>query len=210
MSIYFSQFMLNTYSSTSYFEAHAPEGYPLSLVLQKCRAFRRLPPNLRELSARSKKWATSTPGFTDRLPSVEGWYDDDGYELNPDTGARLTDEEIDRQWNHDPGLAGFTVQDIPIPDGGFADPGTWKEPAPERSPDADIPTLEKIISDIGSHGREYTADYYGIPADQVRQAKSDEELARLILRKLRPEMTTPTNRGGIINRLKHFVGNSKG
>jgi len=98
MSAHYSKCGLNTYYATPYFQAHIPADYPLSLVLQKSRAFRRLPPRLRELSELAKKWARRhyppTIGVDDKQ-----WYDDDGYELNPNTGQRLTDKEIDAEWD---------------------------------------------------------------------------------------------------------------
>jgi hypothetical protein len=54
MSAHFSKFGLNTYNATPYFRAHVPAGYPLGDVLVKGRAFRRLPPRLRELSGLAK------------------------------------------------------------------------------------------------------------------------------------------------------------
>src|SRR4051812_46387896 len=109
MSAHFSKWSLNTYSWTPYFEAHVPADYPLSLVLQKCRAFRRLPPRLRELSALAKAWNLRTHPPS-KFPSIEEWYDDEGYELNPYIGARLTDEEIDTEWSVSPSLDKFKVR----------------------------------------------------------------------------------------------------
>jgi hypothetical protein len=172
MSVYFSRFGLNTYYGTPYFQSQIPDGYPLSLVLQKCRAFRRLPKHLKELSVLAKYWAElHTP--EDDLPAsmkndIGRWYDSDGNELDPDTGRKLTDEEIDAQWTPDPTLDTFTVSDIPIPDGGFADPEVWEpEETVEESEPEDRPTREQLLNDIFTRGREATADEYGIPIDQL-------------------------------------------
>ena len=53
MSAHFDKYGLNTYYAMPYFHAHIPANYPLSVILQKCRAFRRLPPNLRKLSEKA-------------------------------------------------------------------------------------------------------------------------------------------------------------
>ena len=95
MSAHFSKFSLNTYPGTPYFQAHIPTGYPLSLVLQKCRAFRRLPPNLRSLAALAKRWAIRNYPYPAGAPHIEEYYDDEGYELKLGTTERMTDEEID-------------------------------------------------------------------------------------------------------------------
>src|SRR5262245_25135043 len=96
MSIYYDQFSLYTYGHTPYFHAHIPPDYPLNRVLQNCRAFRRLPPRLRELSTLAKRWATRVCPVT--VEANSDWYDDDGYELEPGSGRRLTEKEIDDQW----------------------------------------------------------------------------------------------------------------
>lgn len=168
MSAHFSKFMLNTYSATPYFRAHVPDEYPLSLVLQKCWAFRRLPPNLKELSRRAKAWAIRT--YPDASRDIEEWYDAEGYELWPGTGIRLTDEEIDSQWNPDGYPHEFVVSDIPIPHGGFADPETWEEPEKEEDPvdPDDIPSPAQLASDVASRGLARTADEYGMNADRLR------------------------------------------
>src|SRR5437762_5231118 len=98
MSAHFSKWSLNTYSWTPYFEAHIPANYPVSLVMQKCRAHRRLPPRLRELSALAKQWAQRVHP-PNKNEGMDQWYDDEGRELNPYTGKRLTDKEIDADWD---------------------------------------------------------------------------------------------------------------
>ncbi len=92
MSTHYSKFALNTYAMTPYFQSQLPDGYPINLVLQKSRAFRRLPPNLRKLAALAKKWAIRTyPDTPMGMIDIKGWYDEEGYELNPATGKRMTD-----------------------------------------------------------------------------------------------------------------------
>lgn len=180
MSIYFSRFGLNTYQGTPYFQAHIPADYPVSGVMQKARAFRRLPPNLRKLAENAKQWAKRVYGEQ----IVDEWYDDDGYELDPSTGKRLTDEEIDAQWGApNETLAKLNPGDIPIPDGGFPDPDTWEMPAPkvEQDEDDDSPTEEQLLSDIRERGREYVAKEYGVSA---KSNFSDKALARAILSKV--------------------------
>lgn len=182
MSQYYSKFLLNTYLATPYFQAHAPAGYPLTSVLLTCRAFRRLPPNLRHLSGLAKRWAAKN-GHPAAGNGIDRWYDGEGYELDPGTGGRLTDEEIAAQWVgvEPPGVA---VADIPVPAGGFPDPDAWQPPAPDAeddSDDGDKPTEAQILSDIADRGREYAARYYGVPADRLAGIGSDRELARAIL-----------------------------
>lgn len=183
MSIYYSKYFLNTYSVTPYFRSQVPENYQLNLTLQKCRAFRRLPPRLRDLSALAKQWAERNA--PDLIAYVKDWYDEEGYELNPDTRKRLTDAETDALWADDPDLDEFKVKDIPLPKGGFADPDTWEEPPPEpeeEDPDADEGiSEEQLLKDIKSHGREYVAKDYGISKERLSKVKSDGELARAIL-----------------------------
>jgi hypothetical protein len=184
MSAHFDKYGLNTYYATDYFHAHIPADYPLSRVLQKSRAFRRLPPRLRELSALAKRWAYQVRPFPAVIGGIERWYDDDGYELNPATGQRLTDEEIDAQWREpNPELAAFVVEDIPLPAGGFADPDTWEPtPVPEEIDIVDRGlTMDGVLSDIASRGRERTAAEYAAPADWRTRVTSDEDLARIIL-----------------------------
>ncbi len=184
MSIYYSRFLLNTYQSP-YFKAHIPKDYPLHLTLQKSRAFRRLPPHLQELSKLSKKWVHRA--YPDRIANdpINNWYDDKGYELDPNDKHHLTDEEIDAQWDRYPKsaeLEKFNVIDIPIPKGGFDDPYTW-EPKPEEegpSEDHDGPTEERVVSDVASHGLERTAKEYGV-LDKITNSTTDKELARLVL-----------------------------
>lgn len=184
MTVYFSKYKLDTYYPTSYFQAHLPEDYPTSLVLQKSRAFRRLPPNLKDLSHLARQWAERhypSGFFTD----IGKWYDNQGYELDPSTGKRLTDAEIDAQWDSlgDLGLDDFKVTDIPVPPSGFADPATWEEPEAQGEDLVDRSglTKEQILSDIQSRGRTATAEEYGVPAQLATRASTDDDLARIIL-----------------------------
>jgi hypothetical protein len=180
MSIYYSKHLLNSYWSTPYFQAHIPADYPVGITLQKCRAFRHLPPNLKQLATLARQWSLRVNGEVD---GIDRWYDEDGYELNPDTGKRLSDKEIDAQWD---GLdyPDFMVVDIPVPPGGFADPDTWEPEAEEE----DVDTVDRsgmteaqLLGDITSRGREATAREYGVPVDWLSDIESDQELARMIL-----------------------------
>jgi hypothetical protein len=178
MSIYYSAAQLNTFWGTPYFQAHIPKNYPIYLICQKARAFRRLPPNVKELSKFARHWVMRKQGVS----GVEGLYDSNGFELNPGTGQALTDQEIDAQWHDDPSLSNLKVTDIPRPEGGFPDPNTWEPGQPtEEEEEYEGPDEKKLLSDIKSHGREYTARYYNVPADQLAHVKSDEDLARMIL-----------------------------
>lgn len=180
MSIYFSRFLLNTYSGTPYFAAHVPEDYPTSLVLQKCRSFLRLPARLRELAGLANRWAERNG---DTIEGIGAFYNGAGQELNPETGRPLTDEEIDAQWAPGPSLDNLKVTDIPSPDGGFPDPDTW-QPAREAGADDGTgsgPTESQILSDIAGHGRNRTAAEYGVSDEQLAGIESDEELAQFIL-----------------------------
>ena len=177
MSVHFSRFALNTYSGTPYFRAHVSEDYPLSLVLQKSRAFRRLPENLRELSEKAKAWAAKHDAA---LPGVEDYYDDDGNELDPSSGHPLTDEEIDEQWSEDESLTKFEVKDIPVPDGGFPDPDTWE--LPEQEEDEPNDRVEKyLLKQIKEHGRRRVARSEGISDEQLEGIESDEDLVKTII-----------------------------
>lgn len=182
MTIHYSRYNLNTYRNTPYFNACVPDDYPITDVMMKCRAFRRLPPALRELSALAKEWFhLHTPPGSYLEQEIKRWYDDDGNELNPDTGMALTDEEIDEQWGKmAPEIEAVEVEDIPYPDGGFPDPETWELPEPEEdaTTDDERPTKADLLRDIKSHGREYTAKYYGIPLDGI---DSDKKLAQAII-----------------------------
>jgi len=182
MSAHYSIWSLNSYHATPYFESHLPPGYPTGQVLQKCRAFRRLPPNLRQLAANAKRWANRVlPG---NWQGIAEWYDEQGYELNPTTGQRLTDAEIDAEWDTMAlGLDNFQVKDIPLPAGGFPDPDTWEAPAEEEEEDEDRdkgPDEAQLLRDILSHGQEYTARYYGVSLDGIT---TDQELAEAIVQK---------------------------
>lgn len=180
MSEHYSKFDLNTYRETPYFRAHVPPNYPVGPVLVKCRAFRRLPPNLRKLAELAKQWSVRNVGNL----GIDQWYDDDGYELDPSTKKRLTDKEIDAQWdrgpNNDSGSDDIEVKDIPIPAGGFADPDKWEEPEEDDSDPDDVGiTEQRLVQDIQSHGREYVAREYGVPVKH-----SDAMLARSILQEV--------------------------
>ncbi len=167
MSAHYSKFLLNTYATTPYFKAQLPEGYPLDLVLQKSRAFRRLPENLRKLSGLAKQWAEGHYGVPGGISAIEDWYDQEGHELDPDTGDQLSDEEIDQQWDalHLEGLDEFEVEDVPVPDGGFASPDEWQPPpASEEEEEAQgRPSRQQLLRDISSH----VSQAYGIPQSEL-------------------------------------------
>ena len=169
MSAHYSKYSLNTYRETPFFQAQVPREYPLALVMQKCRAFRKLPPNVRKLAGLAKKWAAKNGA---EPLGIRDWYDQDGYELDPDTRKRLTDKQLDQEWEpwKRPDVK---VQDIPIPPGGFADPDEWEpskpaEPVDERY----VPSEEQLRRDIASHGREATAREYGIPIEKLPADRS--------------------------------------
>lgn len=162
MSAHFSKFSLNTYPGTPYFAALVPADYPLSRVLRKLHAFRRLPPNLKQLAVNSKRWAVAN-----RIDAagIDEWYDAQGYELDPVTGKRLTDAEIDAQWEPDPDLAAFTPTDVPVPDGGFPEPTTWQpSPEPSASP---APARDQVLRDVAARGIAYTSSHYGIDLPEL-------------------------------------------
>lgn len=191
MSYHYSKYKLNTYSTTPYFAAHVPEDYPVEAVLIRSRAHRRLPPRLRKLAALAKRWAVKNYPHPAGIRGIEEVYDEEGYELNPVTKERLTDEEIDAEWNSLLGGKGADdgeeVEDIPAPPGGFADPDTW-EPTPSTAePDdgaREGPSADRLASWITSHGARYTARYYGIPGDWSDDDRDNEELVRKILEKM--------------------------
>ena len=163
MSIHYSKYNLNTYANTPYFWDQLPDGYLLFDVLMKCRAFRRLPPNLKKLAGLSKQWfLRKNPGG---VYGIGEYYDEAGYELNPFTGKRLTDAEIDAEWddmNLDPDLAKVSVEDIP--DSDFDDPDEW-EVEWRRGDYEDRPSKEQVIHDIKCRGWKATARTYGLPED---------------------------------------------
>lgn len=166
MTAHYSKFNLNTYLGTPYFQAQLPESYPVSLVLQKSRAYRRLPPNLRKLAVESKRWAERNGAKPD---GINEWYDALGNELDPDTGHVFTDDEINAQWdalNLD--TDDQPISDIPLPRGGFPDPNTWSPPPIEVTPDEDgPPSDEQLRQDIASHGYEAVSKTYGIPIKKL-------------------------------------------
>lgn len=179
MSAHYSRFGLNTFCGTPYFRACIPSGYPTNQVLQKCRAFRRLPKNLKELAAHAKRWAERNQ--PEVVKEMERWYDSAGNELNPSTGQKLTNEEIDSDWNPAWDDPKFVIKDIPVPDGGFPDPNTWQPVQSDEDKlddiDQDAPTKESIKRDIASHGLEYTSRYYG-----VEGSDEDEVVAAILAR----------------------------
>lgn len=183
MSAHYSKFDLNTYRGTAYFRTHVPADYPLDEVLQACRAFRRLPTNLRELSALSRQWAEKhLPNTDNHWGNINQWYDEEGYELDPYTGKRLTDAQIDSEWASNGTSSTLTVQDIPIPPGGFADPDTWRELLNSQIDNEDPGySREQLLRDIESHGREYVARDAGITLLQLKSINTDSELADMIL-----------------------------
>jgi hypothetical protein len=169
-----SKFDLNTYASMPYFEANIPEDYPLRDVMGKCRRFRNLPPHLIELSKRAKEYAAKN--FPVVVREVSKWYDDEGNELDPDTKKPLTDDEVNAMWigiDQDD----FEVKDIPIPSGGFPDPSTWKQSPsePDESHKRYVPSKERLLMDIESHGRARTADEYGIPVEELPTAPGQRD-----------------------------------
>lgn len=174
MSIYYSSFALNTYYGTPYAQSVLPESYPILKVMLGCRSFRRLPDNLRELAKLAKQWAkTHRPEMVEELKQ---WYDDEGYELDPRDGHRLSHVEIDAQWGPaDPSLKGFVIEDIEIPPGGFPDPLTWEPPERDEKVTYEPgPSQEQIQRDVNSHGREAVSEEYGIPIDQLPEREPSE------------------------------------
>jgi hypothetical protein len=198
MSAHYSKFLLNTYAAMPYFQANVPAGYPLDRVLQKCRAFRRLPTNLKELSARAKEWATRTcpERFPAGIRDIEKWYDSDGNELDPDTGRKLTDKEIDAQWDRDASLLdAFAVTDIRVPDGGFPNPATWEPEEKDEETNPESPTVAQLLRDIASRGRQATADEYGISIDQLPRGQADYSTAKnAVLPTCRSRIGVPKHR----------------
>ncbi len=183
MSAHFSKWLLNTYAATPYFQAHVPVDYPLGLVMIKSRTFHGLPPRLRELARLSKIWACRNYPALRGIEGIEQWYDEAGYELDPDTGRRLAPQEIAAQWaNEGYGPAEVVDDDIPIPPGGFADPVEWLPPEdePELVDRADL-TVDQLLSDIASRGREWTAGAYGVPGTWLTNVHTDRDLAATIL-----------------------------
>src|SRR5262249_42056901 len=157
--LHYSKFFLNTCAGTPYFQAHLPADYPLARVLQAAKAFRRLPANLRELSTKSRAWATRHGVAPD---DIDEWYDATGNELDPEPGVSLTDAEIASAWPPDPWRDEFVIEDIPAPPDGFPDPNTWEAPVQKGAGGArHRPTLERFISDMESRGARRTAEEYG-------------------------------------------------
>lgn len=173
MSAYYSKFLLNTYAMTPYFQAHMPESYQLYKVLRKSRTFHNLPPKLRELSALAKQWAIRHYGPPAGAIDIEMWYDAEGFEINPDTGIRLTADEIASEWKPEPELDDFVVVDLEEPAGGFADPTTWKEKVEEPEDEDYHPSPAQVLSDLESHGSKAVATTYGLP-----EAEADEDFVR--------------------------------
>ena len=163
MSQHYSKWNLNV-GDSPYLESQLPQNYPLGPVLQACRAFRRLPPNLKRLAKLSNLWLkTHRP---DCLAGIDRWYDSMGYELDPDGGRRLTDDEIDAQWGNPPDSP-LAQRDIPVPDGGVADPNT-REPPPAEKPDKENgPPEAQLRKDIASRGYKAVSETYGIPIGKL-------------------------------------------
>jgi hypothetical protein len=185
MSGHYSKFNLNTYLGTPYFQAHCPKDYPVDRVLLACRIYHNLPENLQKLASLSKHWEMRHRD-QDSIAEIDKWYDDEGYELNPSTGERMTEDAIEESWagcyNPPPDEGQYRTMDITIPPEGFADPNTW-EPE-EKEPDLvdreDL-TEAQILSDIASRGFKATAKEYGVPDKWLPEIKSEKELARTIL-----------------------------
>ena len=170
MSAHYSKFALNTYAGTPYFEANLPAGYPIHKVLQKSRAYRRLPPNLRELSRLAQQWADRVGRY---YVGIEEWYDEDGYELDPASGQRLTDREIDGEWDliDDGSLDNFVVKDIPRSK--FTDPLTWDRPQVLITEDR--PTAKQIKRDVLARGSAAVAKEYGVEPVQSFDSGEDSD-----------------------------------
>lgn len=183
MSAHYSKYLLNTYAATPYFQARMPPDYPLSLVLIKCRAFRRLPPRLRELAEKAKVWTCRVSPYPAGIEGIERWYDAAGNELDPDTGRLLTDAEIDAEWGEaNPEIERFVLRDVPVLAEGSFDPATWEAPAaPADLIDRSGLHEHQVLADIVSRGREATAAEYGVPTAWLEAMTSDGELAQLIL-----------------------------
>ena len=167
-----------------------PPDYPIEEVLISCRAFRRLPPNLQKLAEHAKQWAVKNYSHPAGILGIEEAYDDEGYELNPQTKKRLTDAEIDAEWDAlgTPKMNNESeVEDIPLHEGGFLDPDTWK-PEPNKvepgETDDDGITEERLTKDIASHGAKYTAKYYGIDGDWSDDDRDNKELVREIMKSI--------------------------
>ena len=176
MSTHYSKFLLNTYAGTPYFQAHLPSGYPLYQVLRKSRAFRRLPPNLQELSILTKQWAVKNDAV--QMDGIDEWYDAEGNELDPNAGIPLTDEQIDAEWDilhPEPALQSFTVTDIGDT---FANPDTWQPPPEPAPPEKDTPTPEQVARDTVSHGSTAVDEAYGLTKTPSFQAGELADVAQ--------------------------------
>ena len=184
MSAHFSKWLLNTYSATPFFQAHVPAEYPLSLVMIKSRTFHGLPRRVQELAGLAKAWTCRHSPHPAGIEGIEQWYDAEGFELEPDSGRRLTQEEVAAEW----AVLGYgptepVEADIPIPSGGFADPLEWLPP-PEDEPElVDRTDLkeDQILRDIASRGRDWTAGAYGVPEKWLAGVKTDQDLVTTIL-----------------------------
>lgn len=169
MSRHYSKYALNSYNHTPYFEAHIPAGYPVNLTLMHARAFRRLPPTLMLLAMKSREWAAANGQLLD---GIDKWYDSMGHELDPDTGHRLTDKEIDAEWTPDLAVDTLIVRDIPVPNGGFPDPKKWKPPAPTGA--TTTPTKQQLLDDVAAQGLAATEAYYGLDLKVVIEEEPDD------------------------------------
>lgn len=156
-STHISNFRLNTWSHTPYFEAHAPAGLHITLATVNAQAYLNLPPGIRSLCEASRAWAEAN-GWT--ISGYAEAYDEQGRELDPATGRPEPRAE-----------ALEPVADIEIPRNGWPDPKTW-QPAPEPPEEddgRDPVSAEQIRAAVASHGVERTADEYGLTATEVRR-----------------------------------------
>jgi len=156
-STHISNFRLNTWSHTPYFEAHAPAGLNITMATVQAQAYLNLPPGIRSLCEASRTWAEAN-GWT-----IQGYadaYDSEGRELDPSTGRPEPRADALAQ-----------VGDIDIPAGGWPNPATWQpaREAPEADDGIDQIPVEQILADVASHGVERTADEYGLSVATVRR-----------------------------------------
>lgn len=168
MTPHYSKFLLNVYANTPYFQAHIPANYPLMETLQRCKAYRKLPTRLRQLSDLSRQWGELHLKWPPYSNTIGDYYDREGYELDHTSGRPLTLAEIQSQWEPNPSVDSMTVRDIPLPRGGFPNPATWEAPKTDETvhPD-DVPTEEDLRRDIKLGGREAVSQTYGIPMSKL-------------------------------------------
>ena len=169
MSLHYSKFALNSYAWTPYFQAVVPPDFPTAAVLRASKMFRDLPPRLREVAVNSKKWAVRHGYDTS---GIDRWYDSDGYELDPDTGARLTDAQVETQWEPDPDDDIYVEFDLPegLP---VPDPDSWEPPPP--APDVpEAPDFDQLLLDVATHGVARVQEEYGITLEPGTSAELDD------------------------------------